>query len=463
MTETLNVLIVDDEEHIRHELGEFLNDNGYQVWYAGMPSAAFDILAITPIDLVFLDIRLPEMDGLEALTRIKSGWPETEVIMISGHGEMQTVIQAMRRGASDYFSKPFTHVEVMSAIERSRRFLEINSRLKEIESSFQLVTQSLQNQMGQGMIAQSKPMKIVSEMIRKVALSDSTSVLITGESGTGKELVARAIHYLSPRKQHYFYAVNSSAITETLFESEFFGHTKGSFTGASDNKTGWFEVANKGTLFLDEIGDLPLGLQTKFLRVLEERKINRVGAHKEIDIDVRIVAATNQDLEKLTEEKKFRLDLYHRLNSFVITLPPLRERRDDIPLLLNYFADEIAKKLNKKIEYIEDDVVQALTSYHFPGNIRELRNMVERAVILSEKGKLRMNDFQLEKIGRKASAPEADTEILNLERLERNAIIRAIHRAKYNKSAAARLLNISFQSLDRRIKKHNIVFERRLT
>ncbi len=241
---------------------------------------------------------------------------------------MQTVIQAMRRGASDYFSKPFTHVEVMSAIERSRRFLEINSRLKEIESSFQLVTQSLQNQMGQGMIAQSKPMKIVSEMIRKVALSDSTSVLITGESGTGKELVARAIHYLSPRKQHYFYAVNSSAITETLFESEFFGHTKGSFTGASDNKTGWFEVANKGTLFLDEIGDMPLGLQTKFLRVLEERKINRVGAHKEIDIDVRIVAATNQDLEKLTEEKKFRLDLYHRLNSFVITLPPLRDRRE---------------------------------------------------------------------------------------------------------------------------------------
>ena len=463
MQDKLKVLILDDEEQIRNELGEFLLDNGYLVWYAGTPSQAFDLLQDEEIDIVFLDIRLPEMDGIEVLKVMRKDYPEAEIIMISGHGEMQTVIEAMRGGASDYISKPFTHLDVLSAIERTRRFVALNTRLREIETSFQLVTQNLQVQLGQGMVAQSKAMKMVSDMIQKVSISDSTSVLIIGESGTGKELVARAIHYLSPRSKHYFYAVNSSAITETLFESEFFGHTKGSFTGASDNKTGWFEVANKGTLFLDEIGDLPLGLQTKFLRVLEERKINRVGAHKEIDIDVRIVAATNQDLEKLTEERKFRLDLCHRLSSFVITIPPLRERKEDILLLISHFSEEFGRKLNKKIDLIEEDVIRALYEYRFPGNVRELRNMVERAVILSEKGRLRLQDFQVEKITRKKASPDESQELLDLDKLERNAIIRAIHKARYNKSAAARLLNISFQSLDRRIKKHRLVFEKRLT
>jgi len=338
MKETLSILIVDDEQGYRNELTEFFSDNQFQVHTAALPSEALKVLTTNDIDIVILDIRLPEMSGLDLLRLIKSDYPDIEIIMISGHGDMDSVIQAMRNGATDFFSKPFKMLEILSAIERSKRFIMLNSKLREVEQNFLRVSRQLNDNFGHGIIGQSRAMKQVMDMIGKVSISDSTSVLITGESGTGKELVARAIHLLSPRRDKYFYAVNSSAITETLFESEFFGHTKGAFTGASENKTGWFEVANKGTLFLDEIGDLPMALQIKFLRVLEERKISRVGATKEIDIDVRIIAATHQNLELLTEEKRFRLDLFHRLNSFVIQLPPLRERKEDIPLLLKYFV-----------------------------------------------------------------------------------------------------------------------------
>ncbi len=462
MAEQLNILIVDDEEIIRNELAEYLQNNNFNVFLAEASTEALEVLKANRVDVVFLDIRLPGINGLELLKIIKMEYPEKEVIMISGHGEMQSVIEAMRSGACDYLPKPFSLTEVISAIERTRRFIDLNNRLKEVENSFNLFKDNIRKELGQGFIAQSQAMKKVSELVSKVAKSDPTNVLIMGESGTGKELVARAIHYMSPRKDHYFYAVNSSAITETLFESEFFGHTKGSFTGANENKTGWFEVANKGTLFLDEIGDLPLSLQTKFLRILEERKISRVGGTQEIGIDVRIIAATNQDLEKLTEEKQFRLDLYHRLSAFIIHIPPLRERKEDIPLLINYFIDDFSKKMNKKITRIDKEVVDTLIDYSFPGNVRELRNMVERAIILSEGDRLVADDFQFDKISKKISRTNNNLEVLDLEILERNAIIKAIHQSNFNKSAAAKLLNISFQALDRRIKKYHLVFEKRL-
>lgn len=460
--ENLKILILDDEKLYREEIGEFLSDNKFLIRKASKPSEAFEILKNNDIDIAILDIRLPEMSGLEVLQRIKDEHPNIEVIMISGHGDMDSVIQAMRLGATDYFSKPFRLLDVLSAIERTKRFVELNNRLKEIESNYQFVSGKLNEVYGHNLIGSSQAMKEVTEMIARVAKSDTTSVLITGESGTGKELVAKAIHYLSPRKDNYFYAVNSSAITETLFESEFFGHAKGSFTGASENKTGWFEVANKGTLFLDEIGDLPMGLQTKFLRVLEERKISRVGTHKEIDIDVRIVAATHQDLEKLTEERRFRLDLFHRLNSFVINIPPLRERKEDIPTLLSFFIEEYAKKMGKKIKGIDDSVFEALVLYKFPGNVRELRNMAERAIILCDGNRIKPVHFQLTKIAKYKNV-DPDEEIYDLDVIERNAIVKAIKKANYNKSGAARLLKITFQSLDRRIKKFDLKFEKHLS
>lgn len=461
--ENFKVLIIDDEPHYRSEISEFLENNDFYTLSAGLPSEAFKILENQEIDIVILDIKLPEMNGLDVLERIKSSWPSTEIIMISGHGEMDSVIKAMRLGASDFFSKPFMMVDVLASIERTKRFFAMKSRLNEVESNFKLVTSKLNEIQVNGIIGDSNSIKQVTDLVSKVAASDSTSVLIIGESGTGKELIAKAIHYLSPRKDNYFYAVNSSAITETLFESEFFGHTKGAFTGASENKTGWFEVSNKGTLFLDEIGDLPMGLQTKFLRVLEEKKINRVGAHKEIDIDVRIVAATNQNLEKLTEERQFRLDLYHRLSSFVINIPPLRERKEDIPQLLNYFTDDFAKKLGKKINYIDDSVFELMNRYRFPGNVRELRNMAERAVILCDGNKLTPSHFQLTRMGKEV--PPEDLvfdDVFDLDVIEKNTIIKAIKKASFNKSAAARMLGITYQSLDRRIKKFDLKFERNL-
>ncbi len=465
MTEKLNILIVDDEADIRSELNEMLYSfYKSQIYEASNRDEAWKILQQHPIDIIFLDIRMPGTDGLTALKQIKEAWPDTEIIMITGHGAMDTVIQAMRGNATDLLPKPFSATDIQAAIERTQRYRELKLRIITLESSFQLVTSSIQKKLGQGFIAESKAMKEVAEMVRKVSLSDSTSVLIIGESGTGKELIARSIHYLSPRHDKYFYAVNSSAITETLFESEFFGYTKGSFTGASETKTGWFEVANHGTLFLDEIGDLPLGLQTKFLRVLEEKKISRVGATNEIDIDVRIIAATNQDLEKLTQEKRFRLDLYHRLSTFIIHVPPLRERKEDIPILLNYFTEEFARKLNKKIKGIELKAIEALMDHPFPGNVRELRNMVERAVILCEKDRLRLNDFQISRsLQQRNRMMDNEADIFDLEELEKTTIIKAIKKANFNKSAAARLLNISFQALDRRIKKYNLIFDRRLT
>ncbi len=460
----LNILIIDDEELYREEIGEFLTDHNFSVFKAGLPSQALNIFREEEIDIAIMDIRLPEMDGLQLLKKVKTDYPDAEVIMISGHGDMDSVIQALRNGATDFFSKPFRLANVLHAIERTKRFLDLNKKLKEAEHNFDLISRKLDDKYGQVIVGQSTAMKNVTNLISKVSASDDTSVLVIGESGTGKELIARAIHYMSRRKDKYFYAVNSSAITESLFESEFFGHKKGAFTGASDDRAGWFEIANGGTLFLDEIGDLPMNLQTKFLRVLEEKKISRVGTTTETDIDVRIVAATHQNLKQLTDEKKFRLDLFHRLNSFVIEVPPLRKRKDDIPLLLEHFAADHAQKMNKNTPSIDPAIYEGLMQYSFPGNIRELRNMVERAIILCDGNRLLPKHFELNKLMRQVQEegnPEGMS--LNLDVLEKNALIQALKQANYNKSQASRYLGISYQSLDRRIKKFKLKFEKKLT
>lgn len=456
--EKVKILVVDDESRVREEIAEFLVQNDYIVYKAAMPSEAFSILKKNDIHIVILDIRLPEMDGLSALEIIKNDYPDVEVIMISGHGDMNSVIEAMRKDAADFFPKPFRLMDINLAIKRTTRFLQLSSKYKELEKNYSLISSEIQKSIGHQLIGKSAAMKKVISMMSKVAGVENTTVLITGESGTGKELVA-GIHYLSNRNKQYFHSVNCSAIPETLFESEFFGHKKGSFTGAVENKAGWFEIANKGTLFLDEIGDMPLSQQAKLLRVLEERKVSRVGSHDKINVDVRVIAASNQELLKMSEDKNFRLDLYHRIGSFVIHLPPLRERREDLPLLLKYFIDYYTNSLGKTINKVDPQIEAELSQYSFPGNIRELRNMIERAIIISENSILKWSDFQP---GRSSSTetivtssmPSEDT--WDLEVAERKLIQRALDKSNNNKSKAAELLNISWQSLDRRMKKFEL-------
>ncbi len=456
--EKIKILVVDDEQRVREEIAEFLTQNKYEVYKASAPSEAFVILKENDVHIVILDIKLPEMDGLTALQIIKENYPDVEVIMISGHGDMNSVIEAMRKEAADFFPKPFRLMDINLAIQRTTRYLDLHNKYKELEKNYSLISGEIQKNIGHQLIGKSKGMKKVISMMSKVANVENTTVLITGESGTGKELVARGIHYLSSRNKQFFHSVNCSAIPESLFESEFFGHKKGSFTGAVENKAGWFEIANKGTLFLDEIGDMPLSQQAKLLRVLEERKVSRVGSHDKINVDVRVIAASNQELKKMSHEKKFRLDLYHRISSFIIDLPPLRERREDIALLLKYFIDYYCSSLGKEIKKVDPAIEKELVKYPFPGNIREIRNLVERAIIISENNVLMLGDFQI-------GVPEAMDEplqvssaedIWDLEVAEKRLIKKALGRSNNNKSKAADLLNISWQSLDRRMKKFNI-------
>lgn len=456
--EQLSILILDDEKVFRDEIREFLENDSFTVHSAALPSEAFSILAKQDIDILILDLRLPEMDGFAVLEKVKEMYPHIEVIMITGHGDMDAVIQAMRMGAVEFFPKPFRLLDMKAAIKRTRRFIDLNHRLKEVNQSLQLISKDLRDNVGYEMVGRSKAVQQVIDLMRRVATVDNTSVFITGESGTGKELIARGIHYLSNRSQSYFHAVNCSAIPESLFESEFFGYKKGAFTGADEEKAGWFEIANGGTLFLDEIVDMHPLLQSKLLRVLEDRKVRRLGATTDITVDVRIIAATNQDVRGFIEVNKFRNDLFFRLNSFEINIPPLRERPEDIPVLLNYYTQTLSKKLNKKITGIDNAVLVSALSYPFPGNVRELRNMVERAIILSDGDKLTVNEFAFAGLtnSRTTEAIINFEETFDLDEIEKLTIMKALERADNKKTEAAQLLNITRQSLDRRLEKHGI-------
>lgn len=460
MKQKIKILILDDEKRVREEIEEFLHDRKFKSFNADTPTKAFKILENQNIDIVILDIKLPEMDGIQVLNKIKKQYPHIEVIMISGHGDMNTVIEALRNGASDYFQKPFRLYEINNAIERTKRFIKLNNKLKEYKTSYDIFSKELKKDIGHRLLGNSKAIKETVNLMSKVAKADTTSVLIAGESGTGKELVARGIHYLSERKNKFFYSVNCSAIPESLFESEFFGHKKGSFTGASEDKAGWFEIANNGTLFLDEISDMPLSQQAKLLRVLEEKKVAKIGTHTPKNVNVRVIAASNQNLEKMVEEKKFRADLYHRLCSFIIYIQPLRKRKEDIPILVTHFINDYSRKMKKSFNKIDNKIIETLKNYSFPGNIRELKNMVERAVIISDDDELSLKHFQ--SFGNSFREQEIITEEPNkqenydLEYAERELIKKAFIKSNYNKSKTAELLNISWQSLDRRMKKYNI-------
>jgi DNA-binding NtrC family response regulator len=454
--QNLRILVVDDEARVREEIGEYLSKRSFEVYSAADPSTAINLLQQYQFHIAIVDIKLPVMSGLELLGLIRETQPQLEVIMISGHGDMQSVIEAMRLGAIDYFQKPFRLIDLNQALQRTRKFIEVSQQLRQTKHTLDQISSQFNPFGGTVMIGQSSALRNVAELMQKVAATDHTSVLITGESGTGKELVAMGIHLLSNRRNNIFHSVNCSAISESLFESEFFGHKKGAFTGANEDRPGWFEVASGGTLFLDEIGDMPLSQQAKLLRALEERKIRRVGSHHEIAVDIRVIAASNQPLEEMVKEKKFRADLFHRMSTFVIHLPPLRERTGDISLIANHFTSYYARAMNKSIHGISEPAMQLLEQYPFPGNIRELRNIIERAVIICDGHYLEPVHFALHMPGNALITSASGFETLDLEVLEKQAILKALELASNNKTAAARLLNISWQSLQRRLQKYGI-------
>lgn len=367
-----SILVVDDEPAILDSLSKILEDEGYQVTLAKSGAEALRTLSTDPHDLILLDIWMPEMDGLDTLKRVRDQWPRQQVVMMSGHGSIETAVRSIKLGAYDYIEKPLSLENVTLRVRHAldqHRLEEENLKLRtKVEGRYELVGMSPAMQRLRAMIATAGP--------------TSGRVLLSGENGTGKELVARAIHQESPRREKPFVAVNCAAIPETLIESELFGHEKGSFSGATAMKRGQFEQADGGTLFLDEIGDMSLSTQAKVLRALQEQQFTRVGGTKLLKVDVRVIAASNKNLAKEIEKGQFRDDLYYRLNVLPIEVPPLRERKEDVPLLVRHFIKQHAEEQGLKAKEISPDALQILAQYDWPGNIREVRNLVERLMIM---------------------------------------------------------------------------------
>ncbi len=449
-----NILVLDDEKGFREEIGEFLKEEGYNVYTAGLPSEALQIISNNDIDIAVFDIRMPEMDGLTFLNQIKQDYQEIEIIMMTGYGDMTSVITAMRYGAVDFLKKPFKLSEIKKTISRISKYKSIKSKIKREGNIFMDMLDGKIH-----MVGNSPALKKIFDLVVKVSKSGDATVLLTGETGTGKEVMAKTIHMLSERKDNNFVTVNCSTIPAELFENEFFGHMKGSYTDAKQDQKGFFEAADKGTLFLDEIGDMKFEMQAKLLRVLEDKKVSRLGDYDEKEFDVRIIAATNHNLKEMVKNKEFRIDLFHRLNIFSIEIPPLCERKDDIPLLFDYFVKYFSEKYNKKIVKTENSIITKLVNYNFPGNVRELKNIIERAVILCDGDILIEGNFDLLDylpLPTQTNKVKDNEEVLDLVSVEKENIIKALSITKNNKTKASKLLNISRQALDRKIKKFDL-------
>ncbi len=373
-----SVLIVDDDEVALLTLGSILRGEGFQIFTARNGLEALGILDQEDADMVIADQKMPHLDGPGLLKEVKKRNSSLPFIMLTGHGSIDMAVATMKDGATDYMIKPFEPRELVAAIRRSLEFRRLN------EENVKLKSQLKEQYSFHNIVTQSALMKRVLETAEKVAATINTSVAIYGESGTGKEVLARAIHFSGPRMANSFVAVNCAGIPSALLESELFGHVKGAFTGADRDRDGKFDLAQKGTILLDEIGDMPLDLQAKLLRILQERVYEKVGSHKPIKADVRIIVATNRNLEEMVANESFRVDLFHRISSFPITLPPLRERKEDIPLLANYFLGQLRKELGKPLPGLSEKAMEKLLRYEWPGNIRELKNCLERAAILTD-------------------------------------------------------------------------------
>jgi DNA-binding NtrC family response regulator len=441
MDKQASLLVVDDENVVRESLGKWFEEEGYVVETATSAREALLKMARQRWDLALLDIKMPGMDGLELHRKIREVDGETIVIIMTGYASVETAVQALKDGAYDYITKPFDPDDLARLVRKAlehRQIKEENVRLRESLAEAQAVE----------LVGQSEPMQRVLELVRTVAPLDTT-VLIHGESGTGKELVARAIHQLSPRRFMPLVTLHCGALTETLLESELFGHEKGAFTGAQYRKKGKFEVAEGGTVFLDEIADISLKTQTDLLRVLQEKEITRVGGNQVIKVDFRAVAASNKDLGGLVKEGLFRPDLYYRLNVFGIALPALRERREDIPLLVEHFVKKYARAMNKRFTGVSRAALEILLAYSWPGNVRELENAIERAMVMGREPELRPGDFPLQVGG------EGRVEVgVTLEEVERAHIQRVLEGCDWNQTRAAKMLEIDRVTLYNKIKKY---------
>jgi two-component system response regulator PilR (NtrC family) len=452
------ILVADDEQSMREFLDIMLKKEGYKVSLASNGEEVVKLVDNDLFDLVLLDIRMPKLDGISALKKIKAIAPETVVIMITAYASADTAIKAMKEGAYDYITKPFKVEEIKLIIKNA---LE----KKNLQKENILLKQVVRDRYHFGnIIGQSPKMMTLYDLLEKVSPT-KTNILIAGESGTGKELVAKAIHYNSVRKEKPFVTLNCGAIPESLIESELFGHMKGAFTDAIATKKGLFEVADEGTIFLDEISELPLLMQVKLLRVLQDKEFKRVGGTEDIRVDVRIISATNKDLEEAVKEKHFREDLFYRLNVIQIKLPPLRDRKEDIPILASHFLKKYSEELNKNILKTSPEALQILLNYEYPGNVRELQNIIERAVALESSQELTVHNLSSylseQPLLRKGPIDiEIPNEGIDLEKmvedLERTLLLKALDKTKGIKKKAAELLRINFRSMRYRLEKYGL-------
>ncbi|MBI3029821.1 MAG: sigma-54-dependent Fis family transcriptional regulator [Candidatus Rokubacteria bacterium] len=449
MSDTFRILVVDDEPAQRELVGGFLRKQGFDVAEAPDGRTALERFRKEPFDLLLTDQKMPGLSGLELLEAARAITPAAAVIIMTAYGTIETAVAAIKGGAADYLTKPLNLDELLHRIAQVRERQRLIMENRELREALQ------ERHRVEGIIGESGRMQEVLSLVRRVAGSDAT-ILIQGESGSGKELIARAIHYASPRAGGPLVSVNCAALPETLLESELFGHEKGAFTGAVAARKGRFELADGGSLFLDEIGDLPLHLQVKLLRVLQEREFERVGSSRPVSVDVRLLAATHRDLEALVRAGRFRDDLYYRINVVTISLPPLRERREDIPLLLDHFVEKFSRRNGKRIGGLTRDAREALLRYDYPGNVRELENLVERAVILTRDEVIGLEDLPLG-VKEREGEPTGETSLtVRVEGLERRMIREALARADGVQTRAAEILGISERVLRYKLKKYGL-------
>ena len=461
----MTVLVIDDDAHIRTAIGKFLIARGHTVIEAANGEKGVEVVESQAVDIVITDVKMPGMDGFEVLRRVRSVAPEAEVIVITGVKEAENAFRALREGAFDFFNKPFKVEELQAAIRRTVRYQVLRKEMDRVQARLDRFEAQERERSGlNAIIGESEAVVKMKAEIQQVAATDHTTVLIVGETGTGKELVARAVHCESDRAGGPFVAVNCSAIPGNLFESGFFGHKKGAFTDAKADQKGHFELAHGGTLFLDEIGDMPLEMQVRLLRTLEERRIRPVGSSDEIDVDVRVVAATNRVLAASVREGSFREDLYYRLNVFAIQVPPLRERVGDVLFLARHFLAGYARDLRKPLMGFSREAEDLLQQQMFPGTVRMLKNAVERAAILCGDGEIEADDLGFDLVeggliadgGMDSMVQDLPEDQMNLSAVERAMLREALRRTEGNQVQAAALLGISRMVLRNRMKRYGL-------